>query len=124
MSTHIILSCWAKLGFVHTAIYSVLYHTVPGLEGSEDNVLAIACYLFTETTCELLKRARTMSGCIYIYLEDSIVAVEGEQATLTASCAVQSDLTRSGLVGNVNMSSLELAHSVMYLALFYIDLAK
>ena len=62
------LSCWAKLRFVHTAIYSELYHTVPGLEGSEDSVLATACYLFTEITCEILETARTMSGCIYIFL--------------------------------------------------------
>ena len=58
----------------------------------------------------------------FFYLEDSIVAVEGEQATLTASFAVR--LHRFGLVGNVNKSSLELAHSAMYLVWFYIDLAK
>ena len=65
---------------------------------------------------------------IYIYifffcLEDNTVAVQGEQAALTADCAVQSDLARSGLVRNVNKTRLELAHSVMYLVWFDIDLA-
>ena len=42
-----------------------------------------------------------------IYLDVSIVAVGGEQAALTASHAVQSDLARSGLVVNINKSRLE-----------------
>lgn len=51
-----------------------------------------------------------------IYVGDGIVAVEGEQATLSNSRAVQSDLVRSGLVGNVKKSRLELARSLKYVA--------
>ena len=68
MSAHSTWSCQVKLGFVHIAIYSELHHAVSGLEVSDNSVLATACYLFTETTCETLETTRTMSGYIYIYI--------------------------------------------------------
>ena len=45
-----------------------------------------------------------------IYLDDGIVAVGGEQAVMTASHAVQSDLAGFGIVMNVNKSRLEPTH--------------
>ena len=45
-----------------------------------------------------------------IYLDDGIVAVGGEQAVMTVSHAVQSDLAGFGIVKNVNKSRLESTH--------------
>ena len=45
-----------------------------------------------------------------IYLDNGIVVFGGEQAVMTVSHAVQSDLAGFGIVMNVNKSRLEPTH--------------
>ena len=85
--------------------------------------LATTCYLFTKLLRPLVRYWRQQGLQVVIYLDDGIVAVEGEQAAAVACHAVQSDLVKAGLVVNVNKSRLEPTQHCIWLG-FDIDLAK
>lgn len=57
--------------------------------------LSTACYVFTKLMRLLVKYWRQQGLRIVLYLDDGIVAVQGEQAALTASKAIQEDLNRA-----------------------------
>ena len=63
--------------------------------------LSTACYLFTKLMRPLVKYWIQQGLRIVLYLDNGIVAVQGEQAALVASKAIQEDLDRAGLVVNV-----------------------
>ena len=85
--------------------------------------LSTACYLFTKLMRPLVKYWRQQGLRIVLYLDDGIVAVQGEQAALTASKAIQEDLNRAGLVANSSKCCWEPAQQCSWLG-FNIDLAQ
>ena len=85
--------------------------------------LSTACYLFTKLMRPLMKYWRQQGLRIVLYLDDGIVAVQGEQAALTASKAIQEDLNRAGLVANSSKCCWEPAQQCSWLG-FNIDLAQ
>ena len=60
--------------------------------------LSTACYAFTKLLRPLVKHWRAQGLRALLYLDDGIVAVEGELAALEASQRVRADLVRAGLV--------------------------
>ena len=60
--------------------------------------LATACYAFTKLLRPLVKYWRGQGLRVVLYLDDGIVAVDGESAATRASAKVRSDLVRAGLV--------------------------
>ena len=110
---------WKYLGFEWGVGPKVRYYVFSVLPFG----LATACYLFTKMLRPLVKYWRQQGLRVVIYLDDGIVAVEGEQEALAASRMVQSDLARSGLVVNIVKSRLEPTQQCTWLG-FNIDLAK
>ena len=70
-----------------------------------------------------MKYWRQQGLWIVLYLDDGIVAVQGEQAALTASKAIQEDLNRAGLVVNFAKCCWEPSQQSSWLG-FDIDLAQ
>ena len=79
--------------------------------------LATACYLFTKLLRPLVKYWRQQGLCGVVYLDDGIVAVEGEHAVLIAYHAVQNDLAKAGLVMHATKSKLQPTQQCTWLAL-------
>ena len=60
---------------------------------------------------------------IVLYLDDGTMAVQGEQAALTASKDIQEDLNRAGLVANSTKCCCKPAQQCSWLG-FNVDLAQ
>ena len=110
---------WKYLGFAWGVGSELSYYVFGVLPFG----LATACYLFTKLLRPLVKHWRQQGLRVVIYLDDGIVAVEGEQAALIACRAVQDDLVKAGLVVHVIKSRLEPTQQCTWLGLD-IDLAR
>ena len=85
--------------------------------------LATVCYLCTKLLRPLVKYWRQQGLRAVVYLDDGIVAVEGEHAALIACHAVQNDLAKAGLVMHATKSKLQSTQQCTWLG-FDINLVK
>ena len=85
--------------------------------------LATACYVFTKIVRPLVRYWRGQGLRAVVYLDDGIIAVEGEEAASRASEAVRDDLRKAGFVIHVEKSQWEPTRNIVWLG-FELDLEE
>ena len=85
--------------------------------------LATACYAFTKLLRTIIKHLHSQGLRAIIYLDDSVVAVQGKDAADAASRRVRNDLNKAGLVENTEKSVWVPVQRLAWLG-FIIDLEK
>lgn len=88
---------WQYLGFTWGVGSKLRYFTFTVLPFG----LATACYAFTKLMRPLIKHWRGQGIRAIVYIDDGIVAVEGEVKAQHVSKMVQRDLEKAGLITNI-----------------------
>ena len=112
-------SHWKYLGFVWNVDGIPKYYVFTVLPFG----LATACYVFTKIVRPLVRYWRGQGLRAVVYLDDGIIAVEGEEAASRASEAVKDDLRKAGFVIHVKKSQWEPTRNIVWLG-FELDLEE
>ena len=88
---------WQYLGFAWGVKTKMRYYTFTVLPFG----LAMACYAFTKLLRPLIRHWRSQGIRAIVYIDDGIIAVEGEVQAQQVSSMVQADLEKAGFITNI-----------------------
>ena len=88
---------WEYLGFSWGTEMELRYFTFKVLPFG----LATACYTFSKLMRPLIRHWRGQGIRVIIYIDDGIVAVEGEEKAKLLSTLIQNDLRQAGFITNI-----------------------
>ena len=74
------------------------------LQCSHLDYLRTACYVFTKLMRPLVRFWRGKGLKSYLYLDDGIVSMKGEEQTINTSTQIKTDLENAGFIINVEKS--------------------
>ena len=92
---------WKYLGFAWGVGTEMRYYTFTVLPFD----LATVCYIFTKLMHPLIRYWHSQGIRAIVYIDDGIVAVEGEAQAQQVSTMVQVDLEKAGFVTNIQKCS-------------------
>ena len=102
---------WQYLGFAWGVGTEMRYYTFTVLPFG----LATACYVFTKLMRPLIRHWRSQRIRAIVYIDDGIVAVEGEAQAQQVSKIIQVDLEKAGFVTNIQKCSWVPSKSISWL---------